>query len=84
MLICSDVLPVPEGLVVLEGGGGIGGCVQSSECVELEVKLTGSGGVISGSGSRRAIVITHWEEIGAFKAVVAVVSLATVANFILS
>ena len=48
------------------------------------MKLTGSGGVISGSGSRRAIVITHWEEIGAFKAVVAVVSLATVANFILS
>ena len=47
--------------------------------------LTGSGGRISGSGSWGAIVIVDWEEIGALEAVVVVVvSLATVANFILS
>ena len=48
------------------------------------MRLTGSGGRISGSGSWGAIVIVDWEETGAFEAVVAVVSLATVANFILS
>ena len=45
--------------------------------MDLEVRLTGSGGRISGSGSWGAIVIVHWEEIGAFEAVVSVVSIAT-------
>ena len=40
----------------------------------LEVRLTGSGGRISSSGSWGAIMIVDWEEIGAFEAVVAVVS----------
>ena len=48
------------------------------------MRLTGSGGGISGSGSLGAIVIVDWEDIGAFEVEVAVVSLATVANFILS
>ena len=52
--------------------------------MDLEVRLTGSGGRISGSGSWGAIVIVDWEEIGASEAVVSVVSSATVANFILS